>query len=409
LRLAVVSPFLDRQHGTERCVIEQLERFAAYPGTEIHLYCERAEQLRGLQPWAASSALASGGIALHQVTGIPGPHLLKFAWWYFANQRKRRSDQRKKEISPDLLYSPGINCPDADAIVVHIVFHAFYASVRAQLRFAGVPWRRWPLLLHRRMYYQLIMALENKIYRNPGTGLIAVAPLVAAQLREHFGREDVVVISNAVDTAEFTRSARLSLRAEARKNFGFSEEEFVLLLIGNDWKKKGLDALLAALALLKDIHPRLLVVGADDPQLYRETIAKSQLEDTVQFAKPSSNVLSFYAAADAYVGPSLEDAFGLPVLEAMACGLPTIASGNAGVSHYVVDGETGFLLNDPLDQADIAGLIRRLQGDAQLCEKIGQAAARFTQENCGWDQNAARTMDFFKMRLERKQETGSAG
>jgi glycosyltransferase involved in cell wall biosynthesis len=409
LRLAVVSPFLDRQHGTERCVIEQLERFAARHDAEVHLYCERTEGLRGLHNWTKTRKAQPGEITLHQVAGIPGPHLLRFVWWYFANQRKRRDDQRKKEISPDLVYSPGINCPDADVIVVHIVFHAFYASVRPQLRFARVPWSRWPLVLHRRIYYRLIMALENKIYRNPRVDLIAVAPLVAAQLREHFGRQDVVVIPNAVDTREFTRSARQTHRAEARKKFGFSEEEFVLLLIGNDWKKKGLDALLEALPLLKDIRPRLLVVGADEPRLYRARVAELQLEAAVQFSKPSSDVLFFYAAADAYVGPSLEDAFGLPVLEAMACGLPAISSGNAGVSHYVADGETGFLLNDPQDPAEIAGFVRRLHGDAQLRETIGQAAARFTEEHCSWDQNAVRTMDFFKMRLARKQEALTAG
>jgi len=63
-------------------------------------------------------------------------------------------------------------------------------------------------------------------------------------------------------------------------------------------------------------------------------------------------VLSFYAAADAYVAPSLEDAFGLPILEAMACGLPVIASVQAGASENVLDGATGYLLRDPMNHVE---------------------------------------------------------
>ena len=91
----------------------------------------------------------------------------------------------------------------------------------------------------------------------------------------------------------------------------------------------------------------MLVVGSDDPDLYRPSIDQLGLQGRVRFEKASKDVLSFYAAADLYVGPSLEDSFGLPILEAMACGLPVIASSNAGASEMIRDGETGFILGDP--------------------------------------------------------------
>jgi UDP-glucose:(heptosyl)LPS alpha-1,3-glucosyltransferase len=82
---------------------------------------------------------------------------------------------------------------------------------------------------------------------------------------------------------------------------------------------------------------QLLVVGKDDPG------GQLPLDGRVRFLAPSADVLSFYAAADAYVAPSLEDAFGLPILEAMACGLPVIASVQAGASENALDGTTGYL------------------------------------------------------------------
>jgi glycosyltransferase involved in cell wall biosynthesis len=104
------------------------------------------------------------------------------------------------------------------------------------------------------------------------------------------------------------------------------------LLIGNDRKVKGLDQLLRALELNQDLPFRLLVVGRDEPSLYTTRPRHSKIESRVTFQQPSSDVMQFYAAADAYVDPSLQDSFGLPVLEAMACGLPVISSVRSSVS-----------------------------------------------------------------------------
>ena len=118
--------------------------------------------------------------------------------------------------------------------------------------------------------------------------------------------------------------------------------------------------------------------------------------DRVRFEKPSADVLSFYAAADLYVGPSLEDAFNLPILEAMACGLPVIASVQAGASENIRDYETGLLLRDPRDSDQLARLIRRLFDDAELRSRIGEAGSRYVRNNCNWDQNVARTREFIE-------------
>src|SRR5207248_8093491 len=64
--------------------------------------------------------------------------------------------------------------------------------------------------------------------------------------------------------------SRLAKRSPTRQSFGYSDDDFVLLLIGNDWKNKGLDFLLRAFALLCEIPLRLLVVGSDDPCLRSE-------------------------------------------------------------------------------------------------------------------------------------------
>jgi glycosyltransferase involved in cell wall biosynthesis len=399
LRLAVVSPFLDRQHGTELCVIEQIERLAGKDHWSIELYSQKVSQLNGVRPASAASPNEPGTIRWHQVSDIPGPYLLKYLWWFFANYWQRWRDRRSGRVRPDLVYSPGINCPDADVIVVHIVFHEFYERVRSELALHRLPLQIWPRVAHRKLYYKLAMFLERKIYSDPGVRLVAVSSLVAAQLKSHFQREDVTVIPNAVDTLRFTPEARTTKRNESRRSLSYDQSHFVLLLIGNDWKKKGLDTLLKAIALLTDLPLRMLVVGKDEPAFYRPLVDQLALKDRVCFEKPSMDVLSFYAAADLYIGPSLEDSFGLPIVEAMACGLPVIASSNAGASEMIRDGETGFILRDPQDQLELASLIRRIQtGDTQRLS-MGAAAARYVVTNCNWDDNVENTRQLLEETL----------
>src|ERR1700722_9167962 len=110
-RLVVVSPFLDKRHGTERCVAEQVERLSgAY---EIHVY---SEYLEGID---------LHNIHTHRVFVPPGPQLFRYLWWFVANHLYRWKDRHFRGVIPDIVYSPCVNCLDADVISVHIVFAEF--------------------------------------------------------------------------------------------------------------------------------------------------------------------------------------------------------------------------------------------------------------------------------------------
>ena len=372
-------------------MIEQIERLAKLNTWEIHLYSQRVEDVRGLQSASTPEENPQGAILWHKVSKMPGPHLFTYLWWFSANQWQRRRDRLSGKVQPDLVYSPGINCLDADVIVVHIVFHEFYRRIRSELTLGSTSLKNWPRIIHRRLYYKLIMALEQKIYRKAALQLVAVSSLVAEQLKAHFQRNDVKIIPNAVDTVRFTPEARQQRRGESRKRYGYSDEEFVVLLIGNDWKNKGLDTLIRAANQLGNPKLCVLVVGSDDSSFYHSKLVKLGMRERVRFEKPRPEVLDFYAAADLYAGPSLEDAFNLPILEAMACGLPVIASAHAGASETICDGETGFILRDPQDHLELARLIYRVYTEKSLGQVMGEAAFRAVEANSNWDQNAAMT------------------
>jgi glycosyltransferase involved in cell wall biosynthesis len=102
-----------------------------------------------------------------------------------------------------------------------------------------------------------------------------------------------------------------------------------------------------------------------------------------------------YAAADLYVSPSREDSFGMPVAEAMACGLTVITSFLAGISSLLHDGADSFVLCDPHDSETLAKLVRMLYEHPELRSRMGQAA---TNVSLGWtwERNAAAVWELLK-------------
>jgi glycosyltransferase involved in cell wall biosynthesis len=315
-----------------------------------------------------------------------------------------------------MVYSPGINCFDADVLSVHVVFGTYLAQAGKALAFGAHPVRFWPRLLHRRLYYRLIVVLERLLYAGPnqrhrktrttfGSNRPALTAISAQAARNlaRYGRTaaEIPVITYGIDPERFNCETRHSLRGAARPALGLDDGDFGLLLIGNDWRNKGLDCLLHALAALPDPRIRLLVAGNDDVAPYRDTIAQLGLQDRITFLPMRQDVEFYYAAADAYAGPSLNDAFGLPPLEAMACGLPAIVSSHAGVSDLIHDGVDGFVLCDPHDSSALAQRIELLYRDERTRDAVGQAAAT-TARNHTWDRNARQLAVLFREVLRRK-------
>jgi len=385
LRLAVVSPFVDRRHGTERALAEVLERLARNERCEIHLYAHRVEDLAIAQPRVARPQ-DSGAIIWHKIPAIPGPHLLQFLAWLFLNSFCRAWDRWIRGLRFDLLLSPGINCLDADVVIVHALFHRLKELVCDENVDSARPGflRR----LHRRAYYALLAGLERRIYSDSKVSLAAVSQRTATLLNDYFHRRGVRVIPNGVDATQFSPSARLALRAEARLRRKFQETDFVLLLIGNDWRVKGLETVLRAMGALQELPVLLITAGDDSPDSFRETARSLGISARCRFEPSREDVLDFYAAADLYVSPSREDSFGLPVAEAMACGLPAITSIFAGVFYLLHDGVDSLILRDPHDAKTLATMIRALYQKAEWRSRMGQAAAKASLE-WTWDRNAA--------------------
>ncbi|MFZ3216177.1 MAG: glycosyltransferase family 4 protein [Candidatus Acidiferrales bacterium] len=393
-RLAVVSPFVDKRHGTERRVTEWIARLA--DSYEIHIYSQDVQDLDLTK------------VTWHRISRIPGPHILNYLWWFAANRLRRAWDSRFRNLRPDLVYSPGINCLDADVMSVHIVFAQYVQSVQAGLRLSRNSILSWPRILHRRLYYRLLMALERRLYAPSGVPLVLIARRTAATLERFYGRRDrLPVVYVGLDHEIFNPARRAQLRDDARKELALPPDRFALLLVGNDGRNKGVPVIIRALASLCELPIDLLVVSREDPAPYLMSARDAGLEGRVRFLPQRGDIEFYYAAADAYVGPSLEDTFAQPPAEAMACGLPVIVSADNGTSEIITDGTDGLILHDATAADSLAAMIRMICEHPEFCARLGVKAAE-TARAYTWERNGRELAAIFADILREKTSPAAA-
>lgn len=205
----------------------------------------------------------------------------------------------------------------------------------------------------------------------------------------------VLRASNGVDVRRF-RPAGPGERAELRQRLGLPADTRMILFVGFFSRDKGPHVLFDAWQRVREDGRSILVmVGATlgayheiDSTLapaLREAAARLGIVSRLVFVEETRAIEEYYRAADLFALPSRREAFGMALVEAMASGLPCVASRLPGVTDAIVrDGETGLLV-EPHDVGELAGALQRLLDDEALASRIGAAARldverRFTIE-----------------------------
>lgn len=192
-----------------------------------------------------------------------------------------------------------------------------------------------------------------------------------------------VVIGNGVDVQRFRPdpTARRATRAE----LGLSNADDVAVFVGHEFARKGLPLALQALALLDGL--RLVVVGGTS-DLLAEAATQAEADgvgERVTFVGRKPDPSPYLQAADLLVFPSAYEAYPLVVLEALACGVPVVATPVGSVPELIVDGVNGAIV-EPGAESVAAGIQRVLNGDREALAM----AARATAEEHSWSKVSRR-------------------
>jgi UDP-glucose:(heptosyl)LPS alpha-1,3-glucosyltransferase len=159
------------------------------------------------------------------------------------------------------------------------------------------------------------------------------------------------------------------IRRALRSEFGLNSEDFMLLLIGSRFRTKGVDRAIKALsALPQRLKERagLYIVGQDKPDSYLHLARRLGVENNVYFLGGRSDIPRFLLGADLLVHPAYIENTGTVLIEAIAAGLPVLASLVCGYARYVEDAGAGKLIPLPFAQETMNDLLASMLDRKEL-------------------------------------------
>jgi glycosyltransferase involved in cell wall biosynthesis len=197
-------------------------------------------------------------------------------------------------------------------------------------------------------------------------------------LRYAASRDRIFVVPHVVDFEHYARRSRVSPDERERIRTELGLRGVTFLYVGRLWRGKGLEYLVRAFAAIQrpDRNTTLLLVGdGADEGLVRALCEEKRLENVVFAGFHDEETLPrLYAAAEVFVFPTLGDPFGMVVLEAMACGLPIIATSASGeIGDRVSEGENGFIVPSA-DSVALRDRMALLADDDELRAGMGAAS-----------------------------------
>jgi UDP-glucose:(heptosyl)LPS alpha-1,3-glucosyltransferase len=213
-----------------------------------------------------------------------------------------------------------------------------------------------------------------RMRHQPGRFLVAVSEPVKAVLNKDLKHklEHIRVISPGVERTQVHSSSE---KMQARLDLGLPMQGKCLLWVGNNAMKKGLPTLLEALAQLpKDFF--LVIVGSAAPEnKWRSQVTALGLDDRIFFKGVLDDMTLAYTAADLLVHPTLEDTFGMVVVEAMSHAVPAIVSSElyCGISAELTHLNNAWILQDPIDAKALEKAIEKSL-DSNTHEAMSQQA-----------------------------------
>ncbi|MDN6484926.1 MAG: glycogen synthase [Bifidobacterium mongoliense] len=317
---------------------------------------------------------------------------------------------------------------DVDADLVHA--HTWYTCLAGRLaqQLHGVPlvitahslepfrpWKREQL----GGGYELSSWAERDAYEHADR-VIAVSAGMRQDILTAYPALDpdrVSVVHNGITLADFEEPAEDDDGWKVFDRYHIDRTKPTLLFVGRITQQKGLPFLLKALHLVDAGIQVVLCAGAPDTPRIGEEVKRAfaELDEErgnviwIERMLPKNELNALEHGCDAFICPSIYEPLGIVNLEAMACGLPVIASATGGIPEVVDDGTTGVLV--PLDQLhdgtgtptkpeefvhDMAKAINRVMADPERAKAMGRAGYARARDLFSWERIADQTIDVYR-------------
>jgi glycosyltransferase involved in cell wall biosynthesis len=230
-------------------------------------------------------------------------------------------------------------------------------------------------------FARFICRLAEQLLLRSAQLIVTVSDFIRGEVERLVGSSERIVVAPPGSTA-FTNMSREQVETEVAP--------LRLLFVGNCVHLKGLEHLISAMALIKDLPLRLEVVGdvTSEPRYYKKLLRQVKalgVNDRVTFHGSISHddLGAFYSRADIFTFPSLYEGFGIVLAEAMHAGLPIVATCTGPASEILREGENALIV-PVADSAALAVAIRRLATDARMREDFGRHSRELAAMLSNW-------------------------
>ncbi|MDO8498808.1 MAG: glycosyltransferase family 1 protein [bacterium] len=313
--------------------------------------------------------------------------LADFKWYGLGEQARLPLLLRK--LQPDLVHFPHFNVP--------VFYHGKYIITIHDLIHQHFQMRR--VTTHNPLVYQLKKLSYKKVFSHAvlkALKIITPSDFVKSQLVGEWkiGKEEIVVTYEAVDRAmvNLSKGYKVSDFSKLSQKFKFSNP--FIFYVGNAHPHKNVLQLIKAFKILKESFPKLsLVLSGPDNYFWQQVKKESSGKDII-FTGPVTDreLIALYKNAQAFVTASLEEGFGIPILEAMACSCPVISSNRGSLPEV---GGQAALYFDPANTEDAVKKISSILENPKLRkELIQKGKERVTLFS--WKKLAKQTLEIYQ-------------
>lgn len=236
-----------------------------------------------------------------------------------------------------------------------------------------------------RFRIKIIYPLYSLVFRLPNI-VQAISVFLGSWARDMGFKGSLEVVPNGVDVAYFSQTHSDEEINEIKKELGKKEGDIYLVTTSRLVRKNACDDVISSLSFLsKNIHLVIIGIGPDEEKLKLKT-KNLKLESRVKFLgeKKHRDLPKYLKACDIFIRPSLSEGMGNVFIEAMAAGLPVIATPVGGIVDFLKDGETGLFCN-VRDPKSIALKVELYLKDRMLRERIISNALKMVREKYDWN------------------------
>jgi glycosyltransferase involved in cell wall biosynthesis len=228
--------------------------------------------------------------------------------------------------------------------------------------------------------FRCFLKLRNAVLKRCSAFIAISSPVETELIAQGIDKHHIARIPNSVDLDQFY-PVNTAMKRRLRQELGIDSDIFIVTYAGRLVSYKGLPLLLR---VWRDVHERygascLMLVGAGSLDMHncerelKTFVHENGLDDGVRFAGSVHNVHEYLQISDVFVLPSEREAFGIVLIEAMACGLPIIATNVGGIADIITNDSSGLLI-EANNFRQLQSSLDRLFNDADMRTALGAAA-----------------------------------